>query len=163
MNKNFLIFLLIFSFGFSNDSFAQTQVEMNAIADNDFKKADTLLTATITSLKPFGHQNLSEIAYLFGKVKEDEEKFNEAIAKYDMVLEELKKGSSKNVLLTREKLLWTKAWVLYKDEQWAKAGEAFKVLANETLDTAEKSRAHFFLARTLVRTDKKDEAVKIWS
>ena len=132
-------------------------------AENDFKKADTLLTATITSLKPFGHQNLSEIAYLFGKVKEDEEKFNEAIAKYDMVLEELKKGSSKNVLLTREKLLWTKAWVLYKDEQWAKAGEAFKVLANETLDTAEKSRAHFFLARTLVRTDKKDEAVKIWS
>ncbi|AZZ36250.1 hypothetical protein CIK05_05410 [Bdellovibrio sp. qaytius] len=132
-------------------------------SDNEFKKADTLLTATITSLKPFEQQNLAEITYLFGKVKEDEEKYKEAVAMYDAVLEELKKGASKNVLLTREKLLWTKAWTLYKDEQWAAAGDAFKVLATETVDTSEKSRANFFLARTLKRTDKKDEAVKIWT
>ena len=50
MNKNFLIFLLIFSFGFSNDSFAQTQAEMNAIADNDFKKADAELNKVYKEL-----------------------------------------------------------------------------------------------------------------
>lgn len=132
-------------------------------SENEFKKADTLLTATLTSLKKFEQQNLSEISYLFGKVKEDEAKFKEALTLYDQVLEELKKGPSKNVLLTREKLLWTKAWVLYKDEQWTKAGDAFSILANETVDVAEKSRAQFFLARTLVRTDKKEEAQKIWT
>lgn len=132
-------------------------------SENDFKKATPLLTATINSLKPFQHQNLTEIGYLFGKVKEDEQKFKEAIVQYDLVLEELKKGPSKNASLTREKLLWTRAWVLYKDEQWDQAGDAFKVLAFETLDTAEKSRAQFFLARTLVRIGKKDEALKIWA
>ena len=141
---------------------ATVNLGRNYYSENDFKKADTLLTATVTSLKPFQLQNLSEIHYLFGKVKEDEEKYKEALTQYDAVLEELKKGPSKNVLLTREKLLWTKAWVLYKDEQWAQAGEAFKTLATETIDVAEKSRANFFLARTLKRTDKKDEAVKIW-
>lgn len=131
-------------------------------SDNDFKKADILLMATITNFKSIEQQNLSDITYLLGKVKEDEEKFKDALALYDSTLEELKKGASKNALLTREKLLWTKAWVLYKDEQWAPASEAFKVLATETVDVAEKSRANFFLARSLVRLNKKDDAVKIW-
>ncbi|MES2803864.1 MAG: lytic transglycosylase domain-containing protein [Bdellovibrionota bacterium] len=132
-------------------------------SDNEFKKADSLLMATITTVKKHETQNLSEISYLLGKVKEDEEKFKDALALYDNVLVELKKGPSKNVLLNREKLLWTKAWVLYKDEQWEQASEAFKVLATETIDVAEKSRANFFLARSLVRIDKKDDAVKIWT
>lgn len=146
------------------DLYLEASVNLGRVyySDNDFKKADPLLVATITKLKSEPQQNLSEISYLLGKVKEDEEKFKDALVKYDAVLEELKKGPSKNALLTREKLLWTKAWVLYKDEQWPQAADAFKVLATETIDVAEKSRANFFLARTLVRLDKKDEAVKIW-
>lgn len=147
------------------DLYLEASVNLGRVyySENEFKKADILLTATITALKKFEQQNLSEISYLFAKVKEDEEKFTDAIALYDAVLAELKKGASKNALLTREKLLWNKAWVFYKNEQWQQAGEAFKVLATETLDTAEKSRANFFLARTLVRQDNKDEALKIWT
>lgn len=146
------------------DLYLEASVNLGRVyySDNDFKKADPLLVTAIAKLKSEPQQNLSEISYLLGKVKEDEEKFKDAIAQYDAVLEELKKGPSKNALLTREKLLWTKAWVLYKDEQWPQAADAFRVLATETIDVAEKSRANFFLARTLVRLDKKDEAAKIW-
>lgn len=147
------------------DLYLEASVNLGRIyySDNDFKKADNLLKATITAFKAIEQQNISDISYLLGKVKEDEEKFKDALALYDSVLEDLKKGPSKNALLNREKLLWTKAWVLYKDEQWAQASEAFKVLATETIDVAEKSRANFFLARSLVRIDKKDDAVKIWT
>lgn len=131
-------------------------------SENDFVKANRLLTAAVVDLKPL-QQNLSEISYLLGKVKEDEGKLTEALLYYESLLEELKKGPSKNPAITREKILWTKAWVLYKSEEWEKAAEAMKGLALETLDIAEKSRANFFLARCLVRLDKKDEARKIWT
>ena len=50
MNKYFFLFLLIFTFGSSNDSSAQTQTEMNAIANNDFKKADAELNKVYKEL-----------------------------------------------------------------------------------------------------------------
>lgn len=141
---------------------ASVQLGRHFYSDNEFDKADKLLTATIKALKP-QEQNLTEISYLLGKVKEDENKFSEALTYYESILEELKKGPSKNPVLTREKMLWTKAWVLYKSEDYSLASEAFKVLATETLDPAEKSRANFFLARCLARLDKKDQAKEIWT
>ncbi|WP_409479737.1 transglycosylase SLT domain-containing protein [Pseudobdellovibrio sp. HCB154] len=140
---------------------ASVQVGRHFYSENEFDRADKLLSATVKALKP-QEQNLTEISYLLGKVKEDEGKFTEALAHYESVLEELKKGPSKNPVLTREKMLWTKAWVLYKSEDYNLAAEAFKALATETLDPAEKSRSNFFYARCLARLDKKDQAKEIW-
>ncbi|MCM2352066.1 MAG: transglycosylase SLT domain-containing protein [Pseudobdellovibrio sp.] len=141
---------------------ASVQVGRHLYSENEFDKADKLLSATVKALKS-QEQNLTEISYLLGKVKEDEGKFTEALAYYENILEELKKGPSKNPVLTREKMLWTKAWVLYKSEDYNLAAEAFKALATETLDPAEKSRSNFFLARCLARLDKKDQAKEIWT
>ena len=140
---------------------SSVQIGRHFYSENEFDKADKLLSATVKALKP-QEQNLTEISYLLGKVKEDEGKFKEALAYYESILEELKKGPSKNPVLTREKMLWTKAWVLYKSEDYNLAAEAFKALATETLDPAEKSRSNFFLARCLARLDKKDQAPEIW-
>lgn len=129
-------------------------------ANNELLKADQLLTAATKSLK--NKQNLIEIYFLLVKVKEDSERYQEVAALYDRILEDLKIMPSKNPLITREKVLWSKAWVFYKDEDFQKSSEAFKVLALETADAAEKARAQFFLARSLVWLDKKEEAKKIW-
>lgn len=140
---------------------ASLNLGRNFYAENDLDKTEQILSSTIKSLK--SQQNLSEITYLLAKAKEDGEKYQEVATQYDSILEELKKSPSKNPLITREKILWSKAWVLYKDEDWEKASEAFKTLALETADTAEKSRANFFLARSLIWLDKKEEARKIWA
>lgn len=141
---------------------ASVNLGRHLYSENVLDKADKLLSATVKVLKSEQH-NLTEISYLLGKVKEDAEKFKDASALYDAILENLKKAPSKNPAVTREKILWTKAWVLYKTEDWEKAADAFKALATETVDVAEKSRANFFMARCLVRLDKKDEAKKIWA
>jgi soluble lytic murein transglycosylase len=130
-------------------------------ADNEHKKSQSILTAAIQNLGK--DQTHIDLHFVLGRVYEETEKYKEAVAQYDLILEELKKLTVKSATLTREKLLWVRAWAIYKSEEWALAAAGFKTLADETTDTAEKSRARFFLARSLTRIDQADEAKKIWT
>lgn len=127
-------------------------------AEDEHKKSQRILKGVANNLK---NENLNEVYFLLGRVYEEIKKYSQALDYYEKTLIELKKAPSKNLTITREKILWTKAWLLYKSENWAKAAEALNELATETTDIAEKSRAHFFYSRALTRLDKKEEAKKI--
>lgn len=148
-----------------NQDLAQLYLEATAAygrhiwSDNDAKKAQQILSTTAKSLK--NGQGLSEVYFLLGRISEELDQFKEAIKYYDLILVELKNGPLKGINITREKILWSKAWAMYKMEDWQSALEGFQNLALETVDTSEKTRANFFSARCLTKLEKKDEAKKI--
>ncbi|MFN3454665.1 MAG: transglycosylase SLT domain-containing protein [Pseudobdellovibrio sp.] len=123
------------------------------------QKAEEFLTALARNLK--GQQNLIEVYYIQGRIDEENEKLDSAVNYYDLVLEEFEKNPPKNISFSKDKIQWIKSWILYKTEQWDKAYKSLEKLAATTVEPAEKSRAHFFMARSLNKLDKKDEANKL--
>lgn len=100
----------------------------------------------------------AELFYLKGRIHEEAKDSSEAIANYDLTLTDLAQFNPKNLSFTLERVLWLKAWILYKNRQHEDSAKAFQALNEATTDLSEKSRAQFYLARSLKNTGKEIEA-----
>jgi soluble lytic murein transglycosylase len=84
--------------------------------------------ALLTSLAPRTDQgrplqfSLAEIDFIFARIQEQDHHYDRAVAAYDSAL--LKQPESK----LQEKILWAKAWLLYRREKYSEAASALKDL-----------------------------------
>jgi len=124
--------------------------------ENKLNRAEDVLTDALRLLK--GTTSVAEIYYVMGRMAEESQETEKAVQMYDMALDDVKTNKPKTVSFTADRLLWLKAWILYKEKKWADAEKAFANLADTTTELNEKSRAQFFRARTLNQLNKKDEA-----
>ncbi len=123
-------------------------------------QADKILIETLRQLKSLA--SVAEIHYLKGRMADEIGQSDEAVAQYDLALEDIRQYTPKVISFTADRILWLKSWILYKNRQWEPAEKSFADLASNTNDNSERSRALFYQARSLNQLDKKTEAKLIF-
>jgi soluble lytic murein transglycosylase len=123
--------------------------------DDDGKTASTTIDEAI---KLLGSKNsVAELHYLKGRIHDEAKNYTEAVASYDLAIADVQKFSSKNSF-SMDRVMWLKAWILYKEKNHVEAEKAFASLAASTTDLSEKSRAQFYQARCLKSLEREPEA-----
>ncbi|MGZ3691443.1 MAG: tetratricopeptide repeat protein, partial [Pseudobdellovibrio sp.] len=100
----------------------------------------------------------AELIYLKGRISEESKNYDEAVKDYDLTLADMAQFNSKNLSFTQDRVMWLKAWILYKNHQYEEATKALQALIDSTSDLSEKSRSQFYLARALKNLGKEKEA-----
>lgn len=123
--------------------------------DDNAKLAEKIANETIAQIKD---KSIAELLYLKGRILEEAKKTSEAISHYDLAIEDIKKYTPKNLTFSMDRILWVKAWILYKEKNYVEAEKAFANLAATTTDLSEKSKAQFYQARSLKFLDQPVQA-----
>ncbi|MFZ3230297.1 MAG: lytic transglycosylase domain-containing protein [Pseudobdellovibrio sp.] len=124
--------------------------------ENKLDRADSILNDSLRMLK--GITSVAEIYFVTGRMAEEKQNTEKAVQMYDLALEDMKAYKPKITSFNTDRLLWLKAWILYKEKKWADSEKAFTKLYENSTDLSEKSRAQFFRARALNQLERKDEA-----
>lgn len=124
--------------------------------DGRLPLAEKVLSESLKNLKEIS--SVAEIYYIRGRIADETSNYEEAVANYDLALEDMKASSAKPTSFTADRILWLKSWILYKTKQWESAEKSFSDLAINTTDASERSRALFFQGRCLNQLDRKPEA-----
>ena len=102
--------------------------------------------------------SVAELLFIKGRIFEEAKKSADAVAEYDLILKDIEKYSPKNLSFGTDRVLWLKAWILYKEKNYAAAEVAFAALADNTVELSERSRAQFYRARSLRMLTRTEEA-----
>jgi soluble lytic murein transglycosylase len=123
------------------------------------KKAVEGLDQSLTALKR--NHPVSELLFLKARIADEAREYNTAVYYYDLTIEDMRKFPDVKTTFSLERVLWLKAWILYKEKSFVLASDAFEKLAISTSDLSEKSRALFFKAKCLKALNKISEANSI--
>ena len=123
--------------------------------DDDGKTASTTIDEAIQLLG--AKVSVAELYYLKGRIHDEAKNYAEAVTSYDQAISDVQKHNSKNSF-SMDRVMWLKAWILYKEKNHTEAEKAFASLAAVTTDLSEKSRAQFYQARCLKSLEKETEA-----
>ncbi|WP_291515541.1 tetratricopeptide repeat protein [Bdellovibrio sp. ArHS] len=98
---------------------------------------------------------MDEVYFIQGRI--DEEKGN-----FVKALEYFEASYQQPVSLPglRDKIAWLKSWNYYKLEKWTEAKNSFEQMRDLVKDPADKSRARFWLARSLEKIGQNSDAEK---
>lgn len=127
--------------------------------ENDTKAAIKIINESRATLKG---KSVAELLYLKGRILEESKQTTEALKQYELVMEDIKKFSPKNLSFSIDRILWGKAWILYKDRNYREAEKAFASLAVIATELSEKSKALFYQGRCLKFLDEPVEAEQIF-
>lgn len=123
--------------------------------EDNSKAANKIIDESITIIKD---KTLAELLFLKGRILEEAKKTSEAVVQYDLAIEDIKKYNPKYLSFNMDRILWIKAWILYKEKNYADAEKAFASLASTTTDLSEKSKALFYQGRSLKFLDQSAQA-----
>ncbi len=112
-----------------------------AWTEGDLKEAKLALSIAEKKLK--GKTSIEEIFYVRGKMFEEAKNFDQALKHFEIAEKESKPKSN-----LRDKILFSKAWMLRRQGKFAEAVLAFTSLKNETQDPFDKNKYTFWLARS---------------
>lgn len=127
--------------------------------ENRQTQAEKILVDSLRLLK--GVISVAEIYYIQGRMAEEADQIETAVANYDLALEDIKLYNPKNLTFSNDRIQWIKSWILYKNSKWADAEKSFAALAASTLEPSERSRAIFYQSRSLKQLERKDEATQL--
>lgn len=99
--------------------------------------------------------------FLLAKIQEDKLLIDSAVKNYNLSLQNYEADSTKKIPFDLARVEWNKAWMQYLHDTPEKATQTLKDLSDKTTDSAEKSRALFFLAKLYKKTNKAEESKKI--
>lgn len=137
-----------------------TQIFVKSLwTESRLEQAENILSDSLRMLK--NQTSIAEIYYLKARINDEKMDFEGAVINFDLALEDIKTYAPKNISFTAEKIMWLKAWILYKNKNWLQAEKAMSELAAVTTDTHDKSKSLFYQARCLTQLDKKEEAKKL--
>jgi soluble lytic murein transglycosylase len=128
--------------------------------DDDGTTAGKTIDATVKALSP--KYSVAELYYLKARIAEENKNYSEAVTNYDLALSDMEKFQPKNLSFSQDRVMWLKAWILYKQKDYAKAEPALKALADTTADLSEKSRAQFYMARAIKNLGREAEATAVF-
>lgn len=124
--------------------------------EDNAKKALQIIDESVKNLSPAN--SVAELLFLKGRIAEEAQNTTDAVTQYELALEDIKKHSPKNLTFSNDRILWLKAWILYKNKNFAEAEKAFAVLINSTVELSERSRALFYQARCLKILNQEEQA-----
>lgn len=126
--------------------------------DDDGNTASTTIDETT---KLLGAKNsVAELYYLKGRIHDEAKHYTAAVASYDQAITDVQKYDAKTSF-SMDRVMWLKAWILYKEKNYIEAEKSFAGLAAVTTDLSEKSRAQFYQARCLKSLEREAEAKAI--
>jgi len=98
---------------------------------------------------------LDEVYYVRGKMFEEAHNYTKAIQTLAIAEKEAKSSSS-----YRDRILFSKAWVLLKLKKYKEAADSFKTYRDLTVDPFEKNKASFWYARSLKKAGNQADSQK---
>jgi soluble lytic murein transglycosylase len=125
--------------------------------ENNVPEAEKAIEKALKVLKP--KNSVAELYFLKARIEEEAKKPEEAVKLYDLTLADMSKYDTKNLSFNIDRVMWLKAWILYKEKKYDEAEPAFSSLAAATPDLSERSRSLFYQARCL-KFLKQDDAAK---
>jgi soluble lytic murein transglycosylase len=126
--------------------------------DDDGNTASTTIDEAIQLL---GTKNsVAELHYLKGRIHDEAKNYTQAVTNYDQAITDVQNFAVK-ASFSMDRVMWLKAWILYKEKNLLAAEKAFSSLASATTDLSEKSRAQFYQARCLKNLERETEAKAI--
>lgn len=102
-----------------------------------------------------GKVPMDEVYYVRGKMFEEEHKYSKALQALSVAEKESKPNSG-----YRDRIYFSKAWVLMKMKKPKEAADAFKAYRDSTTDVFEKNKASFWYARALKKSGNKNDSQK---
>lgn len=123
---------------------------------DDGKTASKTIDETIKTIDI--KRSLAELYFLKGRINEESKNFSQAVVNYDLALADVETYKPKTLTFNVDRVLWLKAWIVYKQKDYLTAEAAFKALIANTEELSEKSRAQFYLGRTLKNLNREVEA-----
>jgi soluble lytic murein transglycosylase len=128
--------------------------------DDDGATAGKTIDAVVKALSP--KYSVAELYFLKARIAEENKNYSDAVINYDLAESDAEKFQPKNLSFSMDRVMWLKAWILYKQKDFAKAELALKTLAETTTDLSEKSRAQFYMARAIKNLGREIEAKAIF-
>lgn len=128
--------------------------------DNDGETAIKTLDSSVARLSP--KNSVAELYFIKARIEEEKKDYAAAVANYDLAISDVQKFQIKNASFSMDRVMWIKAWILYKQKQLPEAEVAMKELADTTTDLSEKSRALFYLGRTIKTQGREIESKAIF-
>lgn len=96
---------------------------------------------------------MDEVYFILGRIDEEKGRYGKAIEYFEASYKE-----PVSMAELRDKIGWLKSWNYYKLGKWEEAKVSFEQMKEQVRDSSDKSRARFWLARSLEQLGKKQEA-----
>ena len=128
--------------------------------DDDGATAIKTIDSTVKALSP--KYSVAELYFIKARIDEESKNYADAVTNYDLAIADVNKFQTKNVSFSMDRVMWIKAWILYKQKQYPEAEKALKALADTTTDLSEKSRALFYMGRTMKSLGREAEAKAVF-
>lgn len=119
--------------------------------EDQTSRAVTTLNETHRLLR--GLYPMDEVYFILGRIDEEKGDSLKAIEYFEASYKE-----PVSLAGLRDKIAWLKSWNYYKLEKWEDAKNSFEQMRELVKDPADKSRARFWLARSLEKLGKNEEA-----
>ncbi|MGZ3775253.1 MAG: transglycosylase SLT domain-containing protein [Bdellovibrio sp.] len=102
-----------------------------------------------------GLYTMDEVYFVLGRIAEEKGNLSKALEYFEASYQQPVSVSG-----LKDKLSWLKSWNYYKFGKWNEAKISFEQMSTTVKDAADKSRARFWLARSLKQLGMKAEAEK---
>ncbi|KYG62836.1 lytic murein transglycosylase [Bdellovibrio bacteriovorus] len=96
---------------------------------------------------------MDEVYFIQGRIDEEKGNFTKALEYFEASYQQ-----PVSLPGLRDKIAWLKSWNYYKLEKWEEAKTSFEQMRDLVKDPADKSRARFWLARSLEKLGKNSDA-----
>lgn len=100
-----------------------------------------------------GTYSMDEVFFIMGRIYEEKGDFKKALEYFEASYKEPVSQSD-----IRDRIAWLKSWNYFKLEKWEEAKTSFEQMRDSVKEPSDKSRARFWLARTLVKLNQTAEA-----
>lgn len=100
-----------------------------------------------------GSYSMDEVFFIIGRIHEEKGDFKKALEYFEA---SYKEPVSQPDL--RDRIAWLKSWNYFKLEKWNEAKASFEQMRDTVKEPSDKSRARFWLARTLAKLNQNAEA-----
>jgi soluble lytic murein transglycosylase len=96
---------------------------------------------------------MDETYFVRARINEEKKQYDRAILYLDKAL-----GENSSIKGMRFKILWAKAWILYKHDKHQEAVSPLQEIIDNTTETPDKVKALYWLARSYLKLDKASKA-----
>lgn len=121
--------------------------------EDQTSKAVAALQTTLKDLNKL--YPMDEVYFILGRIDEEKGNFAEALEYFEISYKE-----PVSFVGLRDKISWLKSWNYFKLEKFDEAKISFEEMRDTVKENSDKSRARFWLARTLKKLNQEDAAKK---
>lgn len=132
---------------------AQILLAKTLWTEDQTSKAVIALQTTLKDLNKL--YPMDEVYFILGRIDEEKGNFTKALEYFELSYKE-----PVSFVGLRDKIAWLKSWNYFKLEKFAEAKISFEEMRDSVQENSDKSKARFWLARSLKKLNQNEEAQK---